>query len=194
MKLVYIRMLVFTVGILAGGAAGTAHVPENRYGEPQRTIAHPSADGSTPDSWCAAHMARGELVQALFDCDHAVAANPKNVDAFSNRGSLFLLTKDAGKALADFETALRLRPNVSALHYNRGLAKARLGQHTDAIADYSEAIRLRPDMAIAYHNRGYEYEVMGQRDQAIQDYRRALELQPGLKPSAMGLQRLQNAP
>ena len=175
---------------LASSAPATAHVPDDRYSAAQQTFAHPTSDGPASDSWCAAHIARGELLQALFDCDHAVANKPENVKALSNRGSLFLWTKDAAKALADFEAALRLNPNDPTLHYNRGLAKASLGRHADAIVDYSEAIRLKPDMAVAHHNRGYEREILGQREQAIQDYRRALELHPELTPSAEGLKRL----
>ena len=182
--------LALVAACLATTAVATAHVPDDRYGAAQQTFPHPTADGAASDSWCAAHIARGELLQALFDCDHAVAENPENVKALSNRGSLFLWTKDAAKALSDFEAALRLNPNDPTLHYNRGLAMASLGRHADAIADYSEAIRLRPNMAIAHHNRGYERELLGQREQAVQDYRRALELHPELKPSSEGIKRL----
>jgi tetratricopeptide (TPR) repeat protein len=184
-----IRALVLVTACHATAVA-TAHVPDNRYRAAHQPFPHPTSDGRTADSWCAAHVARGELLQALFDCDHAVAENPENVKALSNRGSLFLRTKDAVKALVDFEQALRLNPSDPTLHYNRGLAMASLGRHADAIADYSEAIRLRPDMAIAHHNRGYERELLGQLEQALQDYRRALELHPDLKPSAEGVKRL----
>ena len=42
---------------------------------------------------------------------------------------------------------------VAKVYYNRGNAKAELGQYAAAIADYDAAIRLKPDDADAYYNR-----------------------------------------
>ncbi len=167
-----------------------AHIPEDRQARSPAVVAHPPNDGTASDSWCASHIKRGELVQAFFDCNHAVAQAPDKPNAYSNRGSLFLMIKETERALADFEVALRLNPKDPSSYYNRGLAKARLGRGPEAIADYTEAIRINPDMAVAHHNRGYEYERLGQRDKAIEDYRQALKIQPGLKPSELGLKRL----
>jgi tetratricopeptide (TPR) repeat protein len=166
--------------------AAVAHIPEGR----QETELHPPKDGSTPESWCAAHMARGELVQAYFDCEKAVSDNPTSARAFSNRGSLFLLTNAPERAVADFDLALKLQPDDASLLFNRGLAHARLGRSNDAIADYTHATRLDPKLAIAYHNRGREHEILGNLDEAILDYKAALEIAPDLTPSRQALERL----
>lgn len=165
-----------------------AHIPDAR--QQQGALLHPPKDGSTPESWCAAHMARGELIQAYFDCEDAIRDNPRNARAFSNRGSLFLLTNDPEKAVADFDVALSLQPEDASLFFNRGLAQSRLGRRGEAIADYTQAMRLDPKLAIAYHNRGREHEVLGNLDEAIRDYKAALQLAPDLTPSRHGLERL----
>lgn len=167
-----------------------AHVPEVRHMKPLEIVQHPATDGRSAEAWCAAHMRRGELVQALFDCDYAVSQDPRNVQAISNRGAVFLMTHDAEKALSDFEAALKLEPERAVAYYNRGLALARLGRTREAISDYSRAIKLQSDLAIAYHNRGHEYEALGDRDQAIADYERALQIEPGLVSSSRALARL----
>ena len=59
-----------------------------------------------------------------------------------------------GDAIADYDEAIRLRPDFPEAYNNRGAAKRDLGRHGDAIADYDEAIRLRPDFPEAYYNRG----------------------------------------
>ena len=57
-------------------------------------------------------------------------------------------------AIADFDSAIRLKPDDAKAYYNRGVAKGKLGQHFAAIADYDTVIRLKPDHAEAYYNRG----------------------------------------
>jgi tetratricopeptide (TPR) repeat protein len=164
------------------------HIPEQRT--TQSVATHPPSDGPNAVSWCAAHISRGELIQAYFDCDHAVNEDPTNASAFSNRGSLFLLTNDPERAVADFETALRIERSDPTLYFNRGLAYSRLGRHVQAIADYTQATRLDPKLAIAYHNRGREHELLGSRDDAIRDYEAALRFKPDLIPSRQSLKRL----
>ena len=70
-------------------------------------------------------------------------------------------------------------------YYNRGVAKADLGQHFAAIADYDIAIRLKPDdLADAYYdNRGqHAKELRRPRSTlaAIADYDIAIRLKPDL--------------
>ena len=57
-------------------------------------------------------------------------------------------------AIADYDTAIRLKPDYADAYNNRGVAKDNLGQYFAAIADYDTAIRLKPDYAKAYVNRG----------------------------------------
>lgn len=161
----------------------------------------PSGDGGPiwphdPDhadraaSWCVVHFGRREIDEAFSDCNYAVAVNPRNAVAYSNRGSLYLSLGDLAKALADFEKAIELAPDTAVVHYNRGLVRAELGNRDGAISDYTEAIRLNPDLAIAFHNRGFEYETRGDRPKALSDYGRALAIDPKLEPPSRGIARL----
>lgn len=186
-------LLAASILWISPAAKGFGHVPEVRHTQPLKIVDHPDSDGISAEAWCAAHMKRGELVQALFDCDYAVERDPRNVQAISNRGSLFLLTNDVEKALGDFEAAVRLAPDRAVSYYNLGLAKARLGRTSDAISDYSRAIELKPDFAIAYHNRAHEYALLGVREKAIADHESALRIQPDLRPASDALARLRKA-
>ena len=181
-----IELSTLLLALLAFPVEG--HMPEQRT--TQSVATHPPSDGPNSVSWCAAHISRGELIQAYFDCNQAVNDDPTNASAFSNRGSLFLLSNDPARAVADFEAALRIKRNDPTLYFNRGLAYSRLGRHELAIADYTQATVLDPKLAIAYHNRGREHELLGSRDDAIRDYEAALRLKPDMTPTRQSLKRL----
>ena len=81
-------------------------------------------------------------------------------------------------AIADYDSAIRLKPDYANAYYNRGLAKDDLGQYFAAIADYDIAIRLNPDYANAYNNRGIVKSNLGQHFAAIADFDIAIRLKP----------------
>ena len=81
-------------------------------------------------------------------------------------------------AIADYDTAIRLKPDDAKAYNNRGIAKSDLGQYFAAIADYDTAIRLKPDHATAYYNRGLAKSNLGQHFAAIADYDSAIRLKP----------------
>ena len=81
-------------------------------------------------------------------------------------------------AIADYNEALRLRPDYPEAYYGRGIVKQALDRSDEAIADYNEALRLKPDFPEAYNNRGNAKQALGRRDEAIADYNEALRLKP----------------
>lgn len=154
---------------------------------------HDPAHATEPGTWCAVHVGKNELVQALSDCTYALSLDPDDLQALSNRGSLYLIAKDPKAALADFDRAIALKPHVATLHFNRGVAHSDIGNAEAAIADYSEAIRLRPVFEAALHNRGWEYEKRGDTKRAIADYEAALRIKPDLAPSLKRLDALRRS-
>ena len=178
-----LALLIPSVGSLAQSTA-----------DRDRVLApHDPAHAGEPGTWCAVHIGKSELVQALSDCTFALSLDPNDVLALSNRGSLYLIAKDPKAALADFERAIALKSGVATLHFNRGVAHTDLGNAEAAIADYTEAIRLRPEFEAAFHNRGYEYEKLGHTKRAMADYEAALRIKPDLQPSMKRLEGLRRS-
>lgn len=140
--------------------------------------------------WCGLHAARNELVQGFSDCTYALAVNPDDAQALSNRASIYIVVKEPRAALADLDRAIAVKPGQAILHFNRGVAHSDLNHAEAAIADYSEALRLNPEMAIALYNRGWEYEKRGARDLAIADYEASLTIKPDLAQAKRRLERL----
>ena len=80
------------------------------------------------------------------------------------------------KAAADYDEAIRLRPDLAEAYNNRGVAHYELGRHEAAIADYDKAIRQSPDYIEAYHNRGSARAELGRYEEAAADWETALKL------------------
>ncbi len=100
---------------------------------------------------------------------------------------------DKGKyddAIADYDKAIEINPNVAIAYTNRGLAYGRKGEVDRAIADYTKAIAIDPNFVLAYALRGGAYKHKGDKEQAIVDYRKALEINPSDQLTKNNLKRL----
>ena len=82
------------------------------------------------------------------------------------------------KAIAEYDEALRLKPDDADAYAARGLVHYDLGEYQKAIADYDEALLLKPSYARAYGNRCRAYSHLGQYQRAIADCDRAVGLAP----------------
>jgi tetratricopeptide (TPR) repeat protein len=66
--------------------------------------------------------------------------------AYQGRGTAFMYKGKMLDAIANFNRALELDPQIAWGYFNRGLAKVYLGQESEAQKDFDECLRLRPDM------------------------------------------------
>ena len=80
------------------------------------------------------------------------------------------------KALAAYDTAIRLQPDYAEVYNNRGNIKSGLGSHDAALEDYDEAIRLNPNFMNAYVNRGVVKLGLNDIDEARSNLQTALVL------------------
>ena len=93
-------------------------------------------------------------------------------------GCLLWEGEKAEKALAAYDTAIRLQPDYAEVYNNRGNIKSGLGSYDAALDDYDEAIRLNPNFAEAYSNRGAMKFRLGEHAEALADLNEAIRLQP----------------
>ena len=100
--------------------------------------------------------------------------------AFFNRGRALSDEAQYGRAIEDFDRAVRLDPDYPDAFNHRALAYAGLGDYERAIKDFDEAIRLDPNYAIAIFNRALALQAMGRPDEAAKDFAKAKESGPRL--------------
>ncbi len=85
-------------------------------------------------------------------------------------------------ALAEYDTAVKLKPDAADTHYRRGLLLDRMERHADAVEAFENAIKHAP-REIRYHQSlGFTFETMGRRADAIQCFKRALEVERTREP------------
>src|SRR5215471_2471075 len=89
--------------------------------------------------------------------------------AFTNRGLAYRTLGDFGRALADYDSAIKLDPSYAPAFNNRGAARRDKGEYDAAIADYTEAIHIDPGNAVVLTNRGAAWRDKGDLDRAIAD-------------------------
>ena len=107
----------------------------------------------------AAH--RGQHGRSAEMATRALALDPRNVEALSNRGAALRNLDRPAEALADYDRALALSPSHAQAHTNRGVALASLNRFAEAEAAYDRALALDPADARARYNRGLARLVQG---------------------------------
>ena len=142
--------------------------------------------GGTAARTCyeAADSPSSPTQETLSACDRALAAEPLAprdvVATHVNRGILRVRGGDLAGGIADFDSAIRLDPNVGEAWFNRGAALLRRSAPTEALPSFEAAVALGIDRpALAFLGRAVAYEALGNVRAAYADYRRASELEPG---------------
>ena len=115
------------------------------------------------------------IANAFEEVDRELSAR-----AWFSVGYLFSIQEKHEDAIAAYDQAIRLKPDLAKAYNNRGVAKDKLGRHEAAIADHNQAIRLKPDFAEAYSNRGNVNGNLGRYEAAIADHNQAIRLKPDL--------------
>ena len=117
--------------------------------------------------------------QTTPDCGGADPA-AESVENWFELGNTSCRNKDYPRAIACYQKARALEPDVPELHFNLGNTYLELGDIAAAIACFHEAVNLAPDYAEAHFNLGIAYYERKSLEQAIEYYRKAADLRPDM--------------
>ncbi len=146
-----------------------------------------------PDNHPDAYLILGTLADR--DGDHearigymnkAIALAPDFAEAYAGRGNGYLAENKYDLALADFNKAIALKPELSAMlqqtfevtYVERGGLCVKDGNYGAAIDDYTRALQLNPSNTRALNDRGDAYNMTGDFGRAIADFTKAIESDP----------------
>jgi tetratricopeptide (TPR) repeat protein len=82
------------------------------------------------------------------------------------------------EAIAEYNAALKLKPDYAEAYNNLGDALQKQGRIEEAVLSYREAVRLAPDLAGAYYNLGNALGKQGRIEEAAAQYEETLRREP----------------
>ena len=86
-------------------------------------------------------------INSVIDSHSSSASNTSNskeesVNSFYDRGLLFSIYQKYDRAIANYDRALTLDPELTLGYYHRGVAREKLGKTARAIEDFQKALSL----------------------------------------------------
>ncbi|MBI5462422.1 MAG: tetratricopeptide repeat protein [Gammaproteobacteria bacterium] len=97
---------------------------------------------------------------------------------WNNKGASFHQLKKYIDAVACFDKALTLEPDMLAAWNNKGNALGDMGKHAEALACYEHVLSKESGNAKAWHNKGGVLCALGRFEEALQCYDAALTIAP----------------
>ena len=119
----------------------------------------------------------GNAQAAIADYNRAIELEPRNTQAYTNRGNAYLDVGKPRKAIKDFEFVLERERNAKAA-MNMGIGYAQLGQFAEAERAFNKSQRIHSSNPDIYINRAIMYFQSQQLQKALKDYSKYLELEP----------------
>jgi len=101
---------------------------------------------------------------------------------FSLGDALYGLKRYA-EALAAFDQALRLDPNLVLAYLGKGFALLHLERYAEVLAAYEQALRLDPNLVLAYLGKGFVLGYLERYAEALAACEQAIRLDPNLAPA-----------
>jgi tetratricopeptide (TPR) repeat protein len=108
----------------------------------------------------------GIILIVLLVCAPATAYDQQAVDYY-NQGTDYAHLNQYTNAIASFDKALEISPDLFEAWYNRGIELGKLGRYDEAIASYDKALGINPDNPDAWSNRGAALGTLGHYDEAV---------------------------
>ncbi len=116
--------------------------------------------------------------KAIEYANRALQLNPKCWLCYQARGSIYDDTGKSEEALADYQKAIDMAPNVGRPLYNHAVTLQRLKRIPEAIADLQKAIQIEPGYASPYKLLGALLSQRGELYSAEAQFKEFLKLEP----------------
>ena len=102
----------------------------------------------------------------------------QTAEEYTNRGFAKDARQDYNGAIEDFNSAIKINPNVGELYYLRASSKNDLQDYEGAMVDLNKAIEINPNIQESYFLRGTLKSNLYDYRGAIEDFTTAIKLNP----------------
>ncbi|WP_377476924.1 MAG: tetratricopeptide repeat protein [Microcoleus anatoxicus] len=106
-----------------------------------------------------------------------LAIQPDSASLYNNLGQV-LLDKNPDGAIAAYQRAIELEPDLVLAHYNLGKAWQIQGEHSAAVACFDRVVELNPDYISGYTDAGFSLMALGKITQALAYFAQAIAVKP----------------
>jgi tetratricopeptide (TPR) repeat protein/capsular polysaccharide biosynthesis protein len=96
---------------------------------------------------------------------------------YNNLGQV-LLDKNPDRAIAAYQRAIELEPDLVLAHYNLGKAWQIQGEHSAAVACFDRVVELNPDHISGYTDGGFSLMALGKIAEALPYFAKAIAVKP----------------
>jgi superkiller protein 3 len=160
---------------------GNAALAQNNFAEAeagyeQSLKAAPAP--STLSNLAGVLIATDRFDAALRRCAQACALDGEHLEAWINHGCALFLLACTEEALACFDHATVLQPNLLAPWIYRGRALRKLQRFRQAVECYDTALRINPNRPECWYEKGLTLVDLNEIDEALKCFDRALSLDP----------------
>ena len=142
-------------------------------------------------------LARRQLIVALVKadrraqatefCEQSIAAIPNSAELYFYRGNLHLQSDDKATAIASYQRALTLNPQLIAAQQSLSRLSLETGQLEQAEASYRREIELTPEHFGPYHMLAVVLNKTARHAEAVDSFKRAIVLNPNSSASYASL-------
>lgn len=110
---------------------------------------------------------------------------------YNNRGIVHMRTNNLAKAERDYESALRISPNIPETQINLGAMFYANEMYTESVMVLTEGVKAEDvnSRAVAHYNRALSLEKLGELDEAYADLMAALKLNPMFEAASKQISR-----
>ena len=113
--------------------------------------------------------------------------------AHNTLGNAYQLAGEMEKAIAQFQKAISISPNLAPLHYNLANALTKALRLDEAIVEYQNALNLNANYAEAQNGLGIAFAEKGDMSSALGHFKEAVRLKPGYAEAKNNLAKAQAA-
>jgi tetratricopeptide (TPR) repeat protein len=125
--------------------------------------------------YCALNM--GYTDKALKRANKFIELRPDSSVGYNDRGTIYLVTKDYEKALADFNNVIEKGTDYPAIAYfNKAESLRELNRFGEAIKSYNVVIAVDNKDSRAYFKKGIAFSKIGNKDSACISFKIAKDL------------------
>jgi eukaryotic-like serine/threonine-protein kinase len=120
----------------------------------------------------------GQLEEAIAYYDRVLELEPKNTNAWNNRGVCCKKLGRTDEALRCYDRAVEADRHNGSAWSNKGSLLYSLGRFTEAIVHLNKALAIDPTNESSWLNRAMAEDRLGLSEEAIQSYQKFVELKP----------------